>query len=251
MLLDGGFQNFLVSYPMRTTNPRFVKQKQPPSLYPDLDDIEYGDLDEIKMKPKQTDGFPNQNKPRIDRTSKPPFGQKSMTAQHPNNIISMALKHEKFYDDVLKKEKEALNVGTEYIKTLNTTITPSESDQTEHFNKQTELEYKFIQKENELNDTITKIELNLESLETIPSTEQNPEVTALLARVREKQGKHDAYQKQLEQIDRKREELGPATKEQQKRHLQVSQNQHAQTQMILNFILIFFFFNLIDERRRR
>lgn len=217
LLLDGGFQNFLVTYPMKTTNPRFAPKKVPQQLYPNLEDIEYTEWDEIKMKPKPTDGFAGRNIPTIDRTSKPSgFGQKPLTAQQ------IALEQEKFYDDVLKKEKEALSVGKEYINTLNMIITPSESDPTEYFNKQTELEYKFFQKENELNDTITTVEPELENLETIPNTEENPQMGEILARLKAKIEMHTQNKKMLEQVVKTQEELGPATREQQKRHLQVS-----------------------------
>lgn len=220
LVLDGGFMNFLISYPMRTTNPKFQpKQKAPQQLYPNLEDIEYEFEDEIKMKPKQPDA--NQ-KPRFDRASKPSSGQKPLAPNKPNNILAYAIEQENIYDDLLKKENEALTVGNEYISTLKTTITPSESDPTEHFNKQTELEYKLIQKENELNDTIMTVEPDLESLDEIPIGDQNPQTSEVLARIREKKKIHTQNKKAIEQVAQKREELGPAAKEQLKRHLQVS-----------------------------
>lgn len=208
---------------MKTTNPRYEsKQTLTKSLYPPLHDIEYPDVDGIKMKPTQTAGVPGGYPvPAFDRKNKPALGHKNPTAQ-PGNTISFALEQEKLYDHVLQKEKEALNVGKEYISTLNATISVGESDQTEHYNKQTELEYKFIQKENELNDTIMEVEPDLQSLDALPSHEQNPEASEVLARIKAKREMHTQNKKELEKIGQKREELAPATKEQQKRHLQAS-----------------------------
>lgn len=206
---------------MHTTNPKFVaKRKDTRPLYPELSGIEYPSEGDIKMKPKPTDQIPSTNRPRIDRGSKPSFGQKNF--QQPINKVSAALQQEKLYDEVLEKEKEALHLGKEYINTLNVPISPSGTDQAELFNKQTELEYKLIQKEHELNDTLTVVEPELEPLEAIPSDEQTPELFEISARIDAKREEHAKYKKMREQIDRKREELAPANREQHKRLLQVS-----------------------------
>lgn len=70
LLLDGGFQNFIITYPMLTTNPKYrPKPKEMPLSDALIKEIEYPSLTDIKMK---TDV---KNKPlsipMINRASKP------------------------------------------------------------------------------------------------------------------------------------------------------------------------------------
>lgn len=226
-IADGGFDKFLTTYPMHTTNSNYeLKRSITSNLYPLLEGIEYPSFDDIKMKPKEI-GLPKYI-PRIDRTSKPMPGQKptgNTLAQI--NPIAFAREKEMMYDEALKKEREVLTIGDELKRFASTSTIPNDVDQTEWYHKQSELEYKFIQKENELNDTISELNsVNQHEVEnqmgTLQINRQNPEWTEIAARL-------EAKQKELSQNERKVAETRQAVetkmnvvRERQKRHLQVS-----------------------------
>lgn len=223
-LADGGFDKFLTTYPMHTTNPNYKPRSSlSTQIYPLLDGIEYPSVDDIKMKPKEITA--PKYIPRIDRTSKPIYGQKS--TEVPFNPVAMAREKELMYDQVIKQEQEILTIGNELKRYASTPTIPNDVDQTEWYSKQTELENKFFQKEHELNDTIC--ELNAvdqheveNQMGTLQINKQTPELAELKARL-------DAKQKQFSQNERKvaetKQEIEAkmnVVRERQKRHLQVS-----------------------------
>lgn len=194
----------------------------PPSIV--LGDIEYPSLTDIKMKPQPTEKPYDSYVPRIDRSSKPAFGQKSFEQQQPINSVTIVKKREKILDQVLQKEREALKIENELSSIMNATIKQSETEQSEWFDKQTELEYQLVQKENELNDTIT--ELNATTTPELETTIQNdtvnPEVKAIVARIEAKNNEHSENERRMKQRLQEIEEKRKAAREQQKRHLEVS-----------------------------
>lgn len=223
-IADGGFDKFLTTYPMHTTNPNYKpKSSFVTDIYPRLEGIEYPSVDDIKMKPKE---IATKYIPRVDRTSKPPYGQKP-AGLAPINPVALAREKEMMIDEVLKKEKEILTIGDQLKRFVSTSTIPNDVDQTEWYHKQRDLEYKFIQKEHELNDTIS--ELNAvgqheveNQMGTLQINTQTPEMAEIKARF-------DAKQKVLSQNERMRAEDKQAieaklnvVREGQKRHLQVS-----------------------------
>lgn len=191
----------------------------PPTIA--LGDIEYPSLTDIKMKPKPTEKPYDNYVPRIDRSSKPAFGQKSIEQQQPINSVTIVKKREMILDQVLLKEREALKIENELSSIVNATITQSETEQAEWFEKQNELEYQLVQKENELNDTIT--ELNATTTPELETKIQNdPEVKAIVARIEAKVNEHSENERRMKQKLQEIEEKRKAAREQQKRHLEVS-----------------------------
>lgn len=218
LILEGGFQHFLVTYPMRTTNSKYDKKKETTKMYPSLEGIEYPSYEDIKMK--VTDAEKEPHVPRIDRSSKPTiFGQKSTNNQQPLNPVALAYEKEKMYDQILAKDKEVLNIGNELTQVVNSTIIPSDADPTELYNKHSELEYKYIQKENELNDTISELQSEFETLQI---DIQNPEVAAITARIDQKAREHHQYEQKRTETKQQIDQRMNVVREQQKRHLQVS-----------------------------
>lgn len=209
---------------MYVTNPKFKPKAKYVSAYPNVDDIEYPVLGDIKMKPNPTEKPLAQYVPRIDRSSKPQFGQKSMEHQEPNNPVAIVQECEMFYDQILEKEHETLKIGEELKNIVNTPNTQNETEQTEWFNKQRELEYKLVQKENELNDTITGLHaIETPELETKLHVDNfNPEVKTIFARIEKKKNEHSENERRIRQTLQEVEEKRRAAREQEKRHLQVS-----------------------------
>lgn len=208
-------------------NKRYTPKssREVPSLYPNLQDIEYPDFGDIKMKPKPTEE--TTYIPRIDRTSKPTSGLKSIS-QQPINLVALAREKETMYDQILEKDNEVLTIGKELSRMLSSSKLPSESDQTEWFNKQTELEYKFIQKENELNDNISELQsVNQQeseegiSLKTL-QIDQNPEVAAITARLEAKERVHSQFEQKFKEIKQNIDVRSLLLREKQKRHFEVS-----------------------------
>lgn len=203
------------------------KSKEVPSLYPNLQDIEYPDFGDIKMKPKPSERTPYI--PWIDRTNKPNSGPKFMNTQQPINPVALAREKEIMYDQILEKEKEVLTIGTELNRMMSSTNLPNESDPSEWFSKHTELEYKLYQKENELNDTVSELHsvsqqeldegMNLKTLQI----NQNPDFAAIKARIEAKERAHSQFEMKHKEIKQNIEAKSSTVKEQQKRYLEVSE----------------------------
>lgn len=226
-IADGGFDKFLTTYPMYTTNSSYrPKSSITSKIYPHLDDIEYPSVDDIKMKPK--DITAPKYIPRIDRTSKPMPGQKptgNTTAQI--NPLALAREKEMMYDEALKKEQEVLIIGDELKRFASTPTLPNDVDQTEWYHKQSELEYKFFQKENELNDTISELNsVNQHEMEnqmgTLQINKQNPEWAEIAARLETKRNAFSQNERKVAETKQAVEAKMNDIRERQKRHLQVS-----------------------------
>lgn len=227
VVADGGFYKFCITYPMHTTYASYTpKSLITPNLYPTLDGIEYPSVDDMTRKPKQNE--PIKYIPRVDRTSKPMPGQKPIgNAMTPIDPITLAREKEMIYDEALKKEKEVLTIGNELKRFVSTSSVPSDVDKTEWYHKQSELEYKFIQKENELNDTICELnsvdQLEVENqLGTLQIYKQNPEMTEINARLEAKRKEFSQNERAVKETKQEVESKMNIIREQQKRHLQVS-----------------------------
>lgn len=226
-IADGGFEKFLTTYPMHTTNSNYkLKSLITSELYPRLEGIEYPSVDDIKMKPKEIDDV--KYVPRVDRTSKPMPGQKptgNTTAQI--TPIALAREKEMIYDQALKKEQEVLTIGDELKRFASASTLPNDVDQTEWYHKQSELEYKFFQKENELNDTISELNsVNQHEVEnqmgTLQINKKNPEMTEIEARLEAKRKEFSQNERKVAETKQAVETKMNVVRERQKRHLQVS-----------------------------
>lgn len=213
---------------MHTTNSNYKpKSSITADIYPRLEGIEYPSVDDIKMKPKQIDA--PKYIPRVDRTSKPMYGQKPIgNTMAPMNPIVLAREREMIYDQVLKKEAEILTIGDQLKRFASTSTIPNDVDQTEWFHQQSELEYKFIQKEHELNETINDLHSVDQEVEnqmgTLQINKQTPEWTELSARLDAKQREVSQNESKVAETKKVVEAKMNVVRERQKRHLQVSLN---------------------------
>lgn len=226
VVADGGFYKFCITYPMYTTNPNYKpKSSMVQNMYPtDLERIEYPSLDDIKMKRKETE--PAKYIPRVDRTNKPMPGQKPMgNASTPIDALELARQKEIMFDQAFKTEQEILTIGNELKRNfVSTTSIPNDVDKTEWFNKQSELEYKFIQKENELNDTINEIQsVDQHELDnqmgTLQIDKKDPELAEINARLETKRNKLSQNKHIVNETKQEVESKMNVVRERQKRHL--------------------------------
>lgn len=210
---------------MHTTNPKFKMPSQDSSRM-SLDDIEYPSFEQIKMKEQSIDG--GFTVPRIDRSNKATAQQKFMDTRKPTSTVELVKEKEMRMDQVIRKEKEVLSIGTELSNILNVDVTNDPDKKKEWFNKQTELEYKLVQKENELNDTMMELESVEPSgfenkLETLQiDARKQPDMSEMLARIEAKQIEHSQMEKRRIENAQIIEERRRPYREQQKRHLEVS-----------------------------
>lgn len=212
---------------MHTTNSNYkLKSLITSELYPRLEGIEYPSVDDIKMKPKEIDDV--KYVPRVDRTSKPMPGQKPTgNTTAPITPIALAREKEMIYDQALKKEQEVLTIGDEFKRFASASTLPNDVDQTEWYHKQSELEYKFFQKENELNDTISELNsVNQHEVEnqmgTLQINKKNPEMTEIEARLEAKRKEFSQNERKVAETKQAIETKMNVVRERQKRHLQVS-----------------------------
>lgn len=212
-------------YPHSTTNPRFRIDSSMASRNITLSDIEYPSWNEIKMKDKSLDG--TIISPRVDRSNKALAERRFNDLKKPTEEL---FKEQEFkIDQVLQKEQEVLNIGNELNNVLNATETTNDPNKKkEWFNKQTEIEYRLVQKENELNDTVMELESveqpgfenKLESLQIDANKQQD--VSQIIARIEAKQAERLEMERRRREHQQILEEKRRPVREQQKRHLEVS-----------------------------
>lgn len=223
---DGGFERFLTTYPMHTTNPNYKPQSSVTAdIYPHLEGIEYPSVDDIKMKPKN---IPDKYIPRVNRTNKPSFGKTSTeNATAPIDPIALAREKELMYDQALEKEQEILSIGDELNRIASIPKSPNDVDITDWYHRQSVLEYKFIQKEHELNETISELnavgQQEVENqMETLQISKQNPQFAEIAKRLDIKAREFSQNERKVAETKQVVESKMGVLRERQKRHLQVS-----------------------------
>lgn len=146
---------FMLAYPMLTTNPRFKPKISIVESYENIDDIEYPSLSDIKMrKDTPLKDVTNRSRPSIDRSSKL-AAEKTYKDKwkSPEELIK---EKEQLIDRAMQKEKEALKLEADLEQTIREE--PSNVDDSkrrEWYEKQTELQYKIMQYDNERDDNVS------------------------------------------------------------------------------------------------
>lgn len=158
-IVDGGYENFMIMYPMMTTNPNYERQITN-DLYIDIvTDIEYPVITDIKMKNDTiSEGSPykSQTRPTFDRKTKP------IAMQHYDEkkpLDSIFKEKEQLTEKALEKAKQALKVENdlkEIMKKDQDLI--NETQKKEWYDKQQELSFKLMQFENERDDNVSNID---------------------------------------------------------------------------------------------
>lgn len=202
---------------MFTTNPKYqpLKRNSFEESMGDLNDIEYPSLGEIKMKkdpskPKVVGRGP----PRIDRSSKAAAEQKFSKM---NSVENIKVK-ENIVDQILEKGQEVLEMKNELISAFDASDANEDPLQ---YKKRVELEYKLMQKENELNDTVTELETQAIDPDEYDDTKNEPEYKEAVARLQAKEMQHSKMAKISQENAQVLETKRRAATEHHKRHLQV------------------------------
>lgn len=237
-LLDGGFSEFLLRYPMKTTNPKYKQSSSNELDSINMDGIEYPIVSDIKMKEKEADGSPT---PRIDRSNKANAKRKFEGAQRPSTTVDIVKEKEMKFEQAIKKEHEVISISNELENVLVSGVTVNDPNKKkEFFDKRMELGNKLVQKESELNDTVRELKFdeplefqhNLNHLEiTQPET---------LARLKEKESELNKMEKFRHEKKEGLEQKWRLTVEHQKRQHEVND-----TILIFDFLIIVFSFSMM------
>lgn len=217
---------------MYATNPKYrpAHLDSQEQSFENLDGIEYPSMNDIKMKTDPSKVAPAARLvPKIDRSKKGVVEQKYLHGRHTIEPMSYIKEKEMLVDDILAKDEEVLKISNELTNVLDASTGLNDpAKATELIRKQTELEYKLMQKENDLNDTFTELKTvdQIESdkdvaVRTVEAHSQ-PDFNEATARLQAKTMKHSEmerkYQEKVMLIEMKRMQV----KEQQKRHFPVS-----------------------------
>lgn len=107
LLLEGGYDRWLIKYPMKCTDPH-VKRPEIINSSPDIDGIEYPNLEDITMKDDKSFSSANNSKtPQVDRSTKG-----SAIKAYEKNLSESDLLQEKedLINKSIKNEKELLKL---------------------------------------------------------------------------------------------------------------------------------------------
>lgn len=109
-IVSGGYEMFLFTYPMLTTNPKFKPKATTADSGDNVGDIEYPSISDIKMKKDvPLADVTNRATPQIDRSSKH-AAMKTYDHRSYQDIIKMK---EERLDTQLAKEIEAIALETD------------------------------------------------------------------------------------------------------------------------------------------
>lgn len=205
---------------MFTTNPKYqpAKRNSFEKSMEDLNEIEYPSVLDIKMKNIPSGPNVVVGPPRIDRSSKAAAEQKFIKM----NSVDLIKEKENIVDQLLEKDQEVLKISNELTNVLdasNTSVDPVKAS--ELYKKQTELEYKLMQKENELNDTAIELETQAVDQGEYDDTQKEHGYEEAFARLQAKEIQHSEMAKKAQENAQALETKRRAAKEHNKRHLQV------------------------------
>lgn len=155
MIVDGGYERFVLMYPSLTTNPKPIELSLNKTSHFVLDDIEYPSLNDISMK---EDIFSSANKenefldlrrtklarPDINRDKKPNTLKQQNGSVKVEDIIE---EREKLAEKSLRVEEERLEAEAKWHE--------AETDNKQDEEKQALL-YKILQLENTQRDNVSK-----------------------------------------------------------------------------------------------
>lgn len=183
-----------------------------------MDEIEYPNVLDIKMKETTADGSP---KPRIDRSNKAYAKRKFEDARRPSTTIDIVKEKEMRFEQAIKKEHEVISISNELENVLVGGVTVDDPNKKkEWFDKRMELGNKLVQKESELNDTVRELGFDEPvEFENNLSRIAQPET---LARLQEKKNEFIKMEKFRNEKKEGLEQKWRLTEEQQKRQHEVN-----------------------------
>lgn len=248
LILEGGYENYILMYPMDCTNPNV----RPPSLTNTdmqddalLDDIEYPSLSDITMKEQSISndvrgGTPGASKgiapPAVDRSSK-------LAALKSYNSRKDLLKEQhEIADKLLASQRECLNEELELAeiikkdekasveaKTHDVTV----DDQPEGEDKINESRFRIMQLDNSIEDAMLKKQLVEETKAVVPEADSEAQDNIrILASIRQKEEEIREIRAKRERIAKEREEKLRLAKEQKKNLVNNNNRNHIPTSTI-------------------
>uniref|UniRef100_A0A1B0CIJ8 ubiquitinyl hydrolase 1 n=1 Tax=Lutzomyia longipalpis TaxID=7200 RepID=A0A1B0CIJ8_LUTLO len=209
VILDGGYEDYLLRYPMQTTNPR----AQPPVTIKEdeglLEEIEYPTIGDIVMK---KDTFGGEGRPNVDRGSK---AAAVVTYEQKEKMMQDILQQqEKIAEKVLTVEKERLNaekVWDELNEIKKQKVVADEENIAQQTREQ-ELIYSIMQFENQQRDYMAENERLKRQLGEMEAALEE----ATVARIQNKDRERKRLQEEREQMEAEREKKLKVAREQKK-----------------------------------
>jgi ubiquitin carboxyl-terminal hydrolase 8 len=109
LLLEGGYEKWLITYPMKCTNPRPTIPRTHDDLTPPIGDIEYPNLEDIVMKDLSTGNI--SGTPNVDRSTK-----SNAIISYEKNLSTTELleKKEKLLSKSLQNENQLMQLEQDY-----------------------------------------------------------------------------------------------------------------------------------------
>lgn len=250
LILEGGYENYILMYPMDCTNPNV----RPPSwtntdMQDDalLDDIEYPSLSDITMKEKSISndvrgGTPGASKgfapPAVDRSSK-------LAALKSYNSRKDLLKEQhEIADKLLASQRECLNEELELAEIIKKDerasveershdVTVDDHPPTEGEDKINESRFRIMQLDNSIEDAMLKKQLVEETKAVVPEADSEAQDNIrILASIRQKEEEIREIRAKRERIAKEREEKLRLAKEQKKNLVNNNNRNHIPTSTI-------------------
>lgn len=204
LMVEGGYENFLLMYPMMVTDPTFTKlQETHPEI--NLDDIEYESVHDIKMKPD------------INRNTKQFAIQRYDSKSHGTLIKEK----EEFMEESLLSEKEAYKKEAALMEIIQQTDSNADAETKKKvLEKQQELAYELLQLEDGRLDNENRIRQINEELEMSQMDQTEVEDLSATLRLQETERRKkeiENQRKQLQEANRRKIEQAQQEAERQRK----------------------------------
>lgn len=236
LVLDGGYENYILMYPMDATNAHVRPSSGASKETLDngqLDDIEYPNISDITMKDQSLGGSSNQGTlvgqpqsrpglpPTIDRSSK-------LAALKSYNSRQELLKEQhEIAERLLASQKECLNEEIELAERIRSeakrqvdavTVPEEQQNKEEQEDKINESRFRIMQLDNSIEDTMMKKQLVEETKAVVPEQDSREaqDNMRIMASIRQKELEIQEIKAQRDRIAREREEKLRLAKEQKK-----------------------------------
>lgn len=223
LILEGGYENYILMYPMDCTNPNVrppsntATESQDPGH---LDDIEYPSLADITMKDKSMGSDSNQSTtrpggvpPTIDRNSK------LAALKNYNSRKDLLKEQHEIAERLLASQQECLNEEIELVERIKNDAKDVEAEQDDDKeDKINESRFRIMQLDNSIEDAMLKKQLVEETKAVVP--EKDPQETrdnmALADSIRQKEDEILAILEKRKRVAQERDEKLRLAKEQKK-----------------------------------
>lgn len=230
--VDGGFKSFVLHYPMYCTNSNYIVTTMDTRYNLSVDDIEYPDINDIRMK---EDSFGSQpGRPVVDRNSK----AAALHIYESKSKGEILEEQEKLVDRSIQNEMDMLSAESELKKIHAVEATVADDEEKKKMRQKiTELKYKIMQYENSRDDNAIRIAALEDKIRKYEEEEgeriSNQQAAALEEQARERILQKQEAQKKLDlelaRLAQERQELERKAKLQQayenKRSLKENQEQ--------------------------